>query len=125
MVHALHEAHRVLKPNGLLVDLRPAAVHRHVGIAGNGCYQRLGTTQREKFDDNRAANRAVAHVLREGLFTDEWRTQFDCTRVMDTLAEFRTWIVKFVKLNDLPPHDWLLQRVECALQAKRGKRQIV
>lgn len=125
MVHALHEAHRVLKPNGLLMDLRPAAVHRRVGIERGGRYQQLGT-MREKLDDDRAANRAVAHVVQEGLFKAEWRTQVDCKRVMDTRDDFQAFIDEFAQLGgDLPPHDWLIQRVEQAFKAQRGNMKIV
>ena len=125
MVHALREAHRVLKPNGLLVDLRPAAIHRRVGIVRAGRYQPVGT-MRENLDDNRAANRAVAQVVRAGLFKTEWRTQFECRRVMDSLGDLRTFFDEFYTLGaDLPPHDWLVQRVLRALDATRGKKQIV
>lgn len=125
MVHALREAHRVLKPNSLLIDLRPAAIHRQVGIVRAGCYQLLGT-MREKLGDDRAANRAVAQVVRAGLFKAEWRAQFECRRVMDSLGDLRTFIDEFYTLGaDLPPHDWLIQRVNRALDATRGKKQIV
>lgn len=124
MVHALHEAQRVLKPDGFLVDLRPAAVHRRVGITRKGLYEELAA-MREKFDDDRAANRAVTHVLREGLFKAESRTQFDCPRVLDTLDEFQAWMEEFSQVGGLPPHDWLVQRVERVLSSKRGKSKIV
>lgn len=125
MVHALREAHRVLKPNGILIDLRPALVHRRVGIERAGRYRQLGTL-REPLDDDRAANRAVANVLRAGLFKAEWRTQFDCRRVMDSLSDFRTFIEEFLTLGtDLPPHGWLVQRVQRALETTGGKKKIV
>jgi len=124
MVHALREAHRVLKPNGILIDLRPAPVHRRVGLTRDGRYHPLGI-MREKLDDDLAANRAVAHVLRQGLFKAGGRTQFDCRRRMDTLKEFRAWIDEFAAFAELPPHDWLIQRVERAFRGSGGQRKIV
>lgn len=125
MVHALREAHRVLKPNGILIDLRPALVHRRVGIERAGRYRQLGTL-REPLDDDRAANRSVSYVLRAGLFKAEWRTQFDCRRVMDSLNDFRTFMDEFVALRtDLPPHDWLIQQVQRAVNTTGGKKKIV
>ena len=125
MVHALREAHRVLKPNGILIDLRPALVHRRVGIERAGRYRQLGTL-REPLDDDRAANRSVSYVLRSGLFHAEWRTQFDCRRVMDSLADFRTFVDEFLTLErDFPPHDWLIQRVQRALETRGGAKKIV
>ena len=124
MVHALHEARRVLKRNGLLVDLRPAAVHRRVGITRAGRYQHLDT-MRERFDDDYAANRAVAHVVRQGLFKAEEPIRFDGNRVMDTLNEFRVWTSEFVTLGKFASHDWLVQRVEQALHGKQVNTKIV
>ncbi len=123
MVHALTEAHRVLKPGGHLIDLRPGAVRRAVGLVRGGRFQLLGQT-REKFDDDRAADRAVARVVRAGLFRLERRRQFICPRVMDSLDEFRAWMDEFVRDAELAPHDWLVRRVERALAARPGKAQI-
>jgi hypothetical protein len=123
MVHALHEAHRVLKPNGLLLDLRPGPKHRRVGIVRGRRWREVGA-MREKFDDDRAANAAVAHVLREGLFRRQEKRQVDLRRSMDTLKDFRAWIDEFVQLADLPSHDWLIERVKHALIQERGKAKI-
>jgi len=125
MVHALREAHRVLKPNGILVDLRPALVHRRVGIERTGRFRQVGTL-REPLDDDRAANRSVSSVLRAGLFKVEWRTRFDCRRVMDSLGDLRTFIDEFSALGtELPRHEWLIQRVGRALDKTSGKKIVV
>ena len=125
MVHALREAHRVLKPNGILIDLRPALVHRCIGIERAGRYRQLGTL-REPLDDDRAANRSISYVMRAGLFEAKWRTQFDCRRVMDSLSDFRAFIDEFLALGtDLPPHDRLIQRVQRAFEATDGAKKIV
>ncbi len=125
MVHALHETHRVLKANGTLIDLRPAAVHRRVGLVHTGGYQHVGT-MREPLDDDRAANRTITHVLNRGLYRAEWRTQFECQRVMDSLDDFRQFLAEFITLaKDLPPHDWLLRRVQRALDTAPGQAKIL
>ena len=113
MVHALTEAQRVLKPNGILIDLRPALKHRHAGLGEGVNFQPLGV-MREDFTDDRAANRAVAHVLREGLFRRESQTEFDLDRAMDSLDDFREWLDDFSSLGKLPSHEWLFKRLERA-----------
>ncbi len=123
MVHALHEAHRVLNSNGILVDLRPAAVHRRVGIVRQGRFEHIGN-MRERFDDDRAADRAIRQVLEEGLFKTEWRSKFRCRRLMDTPNDLRQWVDEFVTSSDLPSHDWLIERVERALSRKRTEWKI-
>ncbi len=124
MVHALGEAHRVLKTDGLLIDLRPAAVHRRAGIEVDGCYRQLGTL-REKLDEDRIANRAVAQVIHDGIFQNERRIQFDCRRVLDTLDDLRAWIDEAIAQGEMPPHDWLLRRVQQELAGVSGKKKIV
>ena len=124
MVHALREAHRVLKDEGLLIDLRPAAIHRRVGVTdGNG--YRLPWVMRETFDDDLAANRAVSEVVREGWFKTEGRNRFPCYRVFDTLDEFQEWLTDFVKRGKCESHDWLVSLVERELQATVSKPGIV
>lgn len=125
MVHALREAHRVLRPNGILIDLRPALVHRRVGIERVGRFRYVGTL-RESLDDDRAANRAISNVKRARLFKAEWRTQFDCRRVMDSVDDLRTFLDEFVTLGtEVPPQDWLMRRVQQAFEATSGQKKIV
>jgi len=123
MVHALHEAQRVLQPNGILFDLRPAPVHRRVGIQNDAGYQEVGV-MRENLEDDYFANRAVKHVVREGLFKSEKYAEFNCNRVMDSLPEFRTWLLDFVDRGN-PSQNKLLERVERAYPAIHGKKKII
>ena len=126
MVHALHEAQRMLQPNGILFDLRPAPVHRRVGIQSAAGVQEIGA-MREDLTDDYAANGAVRQVIREGLFKSEKFTQFNCNRVMDGLKEFQTWLLEFTTLGRerSSAHDWLSERVERAYRAIPGRKKIV
>ena len=122
MVHALTEAQRVLKPNGILIDLRPAHKHRRAGLGEGKGWQMVGA-MRESFDDDLAANRAATQVIRAGLFHQELLIEFDLDRVMDTLSDLRAWLDDF-STEKLPSHDWLYQRVERALEKKRAGTKI-
>jgi hypothetical protein len=125
MVHALEEAWRVLSPDGLLIDLRPAMVRRRVDVIAADAHRKLGF-MRERFDDDILANRAVAGVVRRGLFRRTQRTRVACTREMDTLDEFRSWLDPYVGLGKLPPHAWLLRKLDHALaDAGRGAKIVV
>lgn len=120
MVHALREAHRVLKPASLLIDLRPSSAHRQVGILRAGRCQPLSTVHRN-IDDVRAANRAVARVVRAGLFKIKRRIRFQCNRVMDTPAEFQDWWDEFAHMQ---LDDSILRSIDDALQNNREEKKI-
>jgi len=124
MVHALLEAHRVLKTDGLMLDLRPAAVHRRVGITEDADYSLLWR-MRETFEDDHAADRAVEQVTRDGYFRAGRRTRFPCFRVMDTIGEFREWLLDFVTRNEHESHYWLVERLEKKLAESPARTKIV
>ncbi|HEX9331595.1 MAG TPA: hypothetical protein VF896_06890 [Anaerolineales bacterium] len=120
MVHALHETHRVLKPNGLLLDLRPGPVHRHVGIEVDGQYRQLAV-MKESLEDDYAANRALAEVIREGAFKPLARIQVNCNRVM-ALKDFPNWLTDFPNDRDAL-QERLIHTVEHAFKEAKGNRK--
>ena len=120
MVHALREAHRVLKPDGLLLDLRPGVVHRRVGIEVDSQHKQLAIMT-ESLKDDYAANRAVAEIIREGLFKTVSRIQFNCNRTM-ALTDFSSWLADFPTDRDARP-ERLIRIVERAFEEVNGKRK--
>src|SRR3989442_13338140 len=102
MVHALREDHRVLKPGGVLIDLRPAAEHRRVGIAHEGHIHAIARLN-EVLEDDRAANRAVQRVVDGSLFRREKRYKFLVNRYADTFADFNAWLNEFSQLKPCHP----------------------
>ena len=65
MVDALHEARRVLRPGGTLIDLRPDSSHPPRVFRGRT--EQGGLVERASaIGDNRASDRAVAKLVREG-----------------------------------------------------------
>ena len=79
---------------------------------------------RERFDDDIVANRAIARIVRRGLFRRVRRDRVECLRTMDTLKEFRAWLEDYVSLGKLPSHAWLIERIEAALEAQDGPATI-
>ena len=39
--------------------------------------------------------------------------------------QFQAWLDEFTQLADLPPHDWLMEKIERARQAAPGPSRIV
>jgi len=122
MVHALREANRVLKPGGLLLDLRPGAVHRRVGIDVDGQYEQL-VIMSEKLDDDYTANRAVAEVMQKGIFKPISRIQVNCNRKM-ALKDFKGWLDDFPS-DRQAAKERLIQIVTNAYKSRKEKKQIV
>jgi hypothetical protein len=80
MVDALKEAHRVLRPRGVLVDARPdsrvfAYAERRIAT---GAYRQAGViaTAREELVNDRTSDRAVAKALRSGWFRSRRKGRF-------------------------------------------------
>ncbi len=117
MVHALREAHRVLRTGGIVVDLRPAAKHRRVGL-GKGSGWRLAGVMRESFDKDRAADRAVSQVVRADLFRRGATVEFPVDREMDTIGDFLGWLKDFGGRRPMSSHVWLIDRLQRKLVTK-------
>jgi hypothetical protein len=79
----------------------------------------------EKFDEDYAADRAVAEVIQEGIVKLQSRLKFDCKRAMGSRKDFRLWMDDFVRIAGLPSQESLIQKVERAYQATSGRKRIV
>jgi hypothetical protein len=77
MVHALEEAHRLLKPEGILVDIHPLPEAPIVEVhhAGRSLLSEAYPTQGS--EPYRQADQAIDLVVRRGLFVEERCAIFD------------------------------------------------
>lgn len=108
-----------------MIDVRPGPNHRRVGILNHERWIPIGT-MREGLDDDRAATAAVKSVLRAGLFRREKFAKMELWRYIDTLHDFRDWLEVFTRLADLPPHEWMVQRLTTGLaKVPRGAKIVV
>ena len=124
MVHALRQARRVVKHGGYLLDLRPAPIHRHVGIENGGSRQHLAV-MKENFGDDYAANQAVKELVTAGELVMKRRIRFDCTRRMDRFHDFKVWLDEYVRLGKIRSQEFLLHSVQEMLKSLSGKARIV
>ncbi len=108
MVHALHEAHRVLNAGGLAVDLRPANHNRLIGVRLNGQWHAVGSVNLWVSDD-RAADDAVKRVVKQKLFEEIRTTDFAIRRYLDSPRELRDY---FTQWPEAPPNPRLVEGVK-------------
>ena len=120
MVHALQEAWRVLKPDGILIDLRPAIRHCRVGVLRSGRFEELGAA-REEFEGSRAANRAVARILARKIFRQTRRKVFACDVVFGSPGALREWIGAFAADQGSCALERLIQRADAARRRSRSE----
>jgi SAM-dependent methyltransferase len=106
MVHALDEIRRTLKPNGILIDLRPMQDHWSVEVASMQEVKVLGllTDMPIGIADDEAAFRAMREAESRGWFIREREEEFAFFYYWDTPSEMKEYIEKewedFEKLED-------------------------
>ena len=123
MVHALEEIHRLLKPDGFLIDIHPVAEHSSIEIHQNGKINPVGHLEVDQWCvDFREADKALTEIVQRGMFTVEQKSIFDALTYYDSAAEMSTAlkesIHKFVREGE--PIDEEVSQVETlALQAEK------
>ena len=101
MVDALHEAHRVLREGGLLIDARPESrIPTQVEHLERGRRRPVGTiaTTRPTLGDDRTSDRAIARVKREGLFRSRRTGGFMHRVAFSGLAELQAYLEDHLRL---------------------------
>ena len=94
MVHALGEIHRVLVPDGILIDLRPIADNWAIEVFSARETHETGhvTDLPLGLEDDEAANQAMREAESKGWFTRENETFFPLHYVWDTANDMEQWI---------------------------------
>jgi len=96
MVHALGEIHRVLVPEGILIDLRPISDHWLIEVFSRRETRETGrvTDLQLGLEDDEAANQAIRNAETNGWFKRENETFFPLHYVWDTASDMEIWIDK-------------------------------
>src|SRR3989449_6666566 len=111
MVDALVEIHRVLAPGGILVDARPdSRVPAYAERGKSPGFQRFGVvkTSRHELANDRASDRAIARVVREGLFKRVRRGRFWHLVPFGSLADLRRYLLEHLRF--VHRAEWVVDR---------------
>lgn len=94
MVHALDEIRRVLKPNGILIDLRPVESNWSVEIVSSAGYQAAGRLSDlpAAVADDEAAFKAMREVESNGWYIKKEEKEFAFFYYWDTPSEMKEFM---------------------------------
>ena len=94
MVHALDEIRRTLKPNGILIDLRPVDSNWSVEVSSSTGYQVAGrlNDMPTGLADDEAAFKAMKEVESRGWYFKEKEEEFAFFYCWDTPSEMKEFM---------------------------------
>ena len=135
MVHALEEIHRLLKPDGFLIDIHPVAGHSSIEIHHNGELDLVGYLKvRQWCFDFQQADIALAKIVQRGQFIVEQKSMFDTLTYYDSAAEMaaalKESIHKFVREGEpideeVSQVDTLAQQAEELMRAAGPRAELI
>jgi SAM-dependent methyltransferase len=96
MVHALEEVHRVLAPNGILLDIRPLADRWPVEVTARSEFQETGRVNdlAEQLNADAASNEAMGEAERRGWFKRDQEEFFPFFYTWDTPSEMEEYLAE-------------------------------
>ena len=106
MVRALREIHRVLVPDGILIDLRPLCDRWEIEVFSARQTIETGamTDLPGGLADDQAANQAMTTAESKGWFRREDESLFRIHYVWDTASEMEEWVdEEWENMNSLSP----------------------
>ncbi len=117
MVHALSDIHRVLKPGGILLDLRPIEDNWSVEVVSSQGFQTAGRLSDLPIGvaDDQAAFNAMSEAESRSWFSKEKESEFSFFYVWDTPSEMREFIDE--EWEDFEKMDESLYRTASSLWA--------
>jgi len=135
MVHALEEIHRLLRPNGFLIDIHPVAEHSSVEIHQNENIDLVGQLEVSQWCvDFQEADKALDEIIQRGIFTVEQKGMFETLTYYESATEMGTAlkqsIHKYVRESEpveeeISLVDVLAVQADKLLQAAGGKAMLV
>jgi hypothetical protein len=95
MVHALEKIHRLLEPDGRLIDIHPTGDPPPIAIRIGQQTAIVGRMKEtDDFVEYAQASDALAQVVRRGLFALEREGTFEFVTYADSASEWREYLAK-------------------------------
>jgi len=121
MVHALHEAWRILVPQGILIDLRPLCDEAPLEIVFTEGSESAGYVDMSpNIADEIAADHAIDSVVREGIFMELKAEYFDIAMYWNTVKDMKADMDERWK-DDVILREQVLRRAGTLFKKQREK----
>ena len=102
MVHALEEIHRLLKPDGNLIDIHPVADAPLIEVYQGGRVLFAQPMPDYSTEDYRQADSALAQAIQRRIFVIERSGQFDYLVYGSSVTELRDYVAETNAFVDKP-----------------------
>ena len=124
MVHALKQAHRLLRPQGTLINIHYLPAPQLIEVHEPETIHKAGwLLDRDDFDAERSAFNALAQVVEDRYFSLADQRDFTQNIYEDDLIDFRTWLADWWESAILP--DRINQRLEELMRTAEQSAKIV
>jgi hypothetical protein len=115
MVHALKQAHSMMQPEGLLINVHNIPVPHVIEVHSDLTVIMAGwLIDSTDYDEERFAFNALAQVVSEGYFLLENERDFSFNVYVDDVQELQEWLAEWWETAVLP--NKTIQRVEDILR---------
>jgi hypothetical protein len=134
MVHALKEAHRVLVPQGIMIDVRPLSVDVPLEIIYKDGRESAGMIDMSPdLELDKAADQAIESVVKDRIYKEHDKEYFDFAYYWKTIKDMQDDLEEFWKDDVILPQGVIQQagllfskqrlqtRIRIGVQMKLGK----
>jgi hypothetical protein len=95
MVHALQVVHRLLRPQGVLINVHDIPIPHLIEVHSSGGVTRVGwITDKTDFGSERSAYQALTQAVENGNFMLEDEENYNLNIFLDDLNELQTWLAE-------------------------------
>lgn len=124
MVHALQQIHRLLAPDGCLIDIHPFRDALYVEVHHRGKVVFVEQVPSSSAEAVEHAEEALAQVIHRRLFTTVQETTFDFRIYGDSVAELRDYVVEAnaYEEDSNPAELWEVERAETVRRTQEAMR---
>lgn len=124
MVHALKEAHRILVPHGIMIDVRPLSVDIPLEIIYRGGRDSAGILDLSPdIDKDIAADRAIESVVKDHIFTQSKVEIFDFAYYWKTIKGMEEDLEEYWKDDVIVPEE-VIQRAHMLFKKRHPQTKI-